>query len=306
MRVGSWLLLLLPFLALSELWAHEQARQQAPSAEQWEQLAPRVRALHRPGDLVTVAPRWAEPLLRYQLGDPYFPLELLGRTDSDSLKRAIVVSFMGQEDLEFGRWKVTQTLQTAPFVIRMYENPAPAVPKARLIDRIEPRYLEVYDGEPGEPNVCAFTRQARVSTGGLGGDPTLPATRFQCPAGGPHLVGVTTIDDEHFRPKRCIFAQPSKNGALSLVFHDVPLGKSLVGYAGLPWLISRDGVGTPIELAARLDGQWLGHHIVIDEAGFRRFEWDTRHRENQQAELLLTVSTANPDNRRLCFTLESR
>lgn len=306
MRVGSWLLLLLPLLAMTELWAHERARQQAPTVEQWEALAPRLKAIHRPGDLLTVAPRWAEPLLRYQLGDKYFPLEHLGRTDSDALKRVIVVTFMGQEDHEFWRWKATQTLEFGPFVVTTYENPQPEVPIARLIDRIEPKYLEVFDGQPGDPKVCGYTRQARVSTGGLGGEPTLPAARFQCPSGEPHLVGITTIDDENFRPKRCIYAHPSKNGPLSLLFHDVPLGKKLVGYAGLPWLISRDGAGTPIELTAYLDGVSLERYVVIDQAGFRRFEWNTRSKENQQADLLLTITTANPDNRRLCFTLESR
>jgi hypothetical protein len=306
MRVGAWLLCLLPVVALVELGAHEFFRNRAPNEREWAELEPKVKALYQPGTWVTVVPTWADPLLRFQMGSEFFPLDVIARADDDGLDRAIVVSFMGQRNNSLWRWALKHSEKVGPFSLEVFENPHPEHAKARLIQQIKPPYLEVFDGQPGDPKVCVYTEHARVSTGGLGGNPTLPASRFVCPSGEPFGVAVTTIDDEQFRPRRCIWAHPSPNGPLTLVFHDVPLGKKIVGHAGLPWLISRDGGGSPIELIARLDGVRLGRYVVVDQEGFQRFEWDTRLRDNQQADLELTVTTENAQNRRLCFTLETR
>jgi hypothetical protein len=306
MRVGIWLLSLLPIVALGEVVAQEYFRRRAPTEQDWALLEPKVKALYRPGTWVTVAPDWAEPLLRFHLGETYFPIEVLARSDDDGLSRAIVVSFFGQTNNALWRWERKQSENVGPFTVTWFENPHPEPAKYRLIEHIAPASLEVFDGVSGDPKVCAYTSQARVSTGGLGGNPTLPASRFVCPAGEPYGVAVTTIDDEHFRPRRCIFAHPSPNGPLTLLFHDVPLGKKIVGHAGLPWLISRDGVGSPIELTVNLDGERLGRHVVIDQKGYERFEWETRARDNRLVDLEIVITTERAQNRRLCFTLETR
>jgi hypothetical protein len=293
-------------LALAELAAHEFFRRSAPDERDWALLEPTVKTLYRPGTWVTVVPEWADPLLRFQLGDGYFPLDTMARSDDDGLERAIVVSFLGQESHELWRWELKHREVVGPFTVKVFENPHPEHAKVRLIEHVSPPALEVFDGHPGDPKVCFFTNRARISTGGLGGDPTLPASRYVCPSGERYGVAVTTIDDERFRPRRCIWAHPSPSGPLTLIFHDIPLGKKIVGHAGLPWLISRDGVGTPIEITARLDGERLGRHVVVDQKGYERFEWDTHLHDNQQADLELVISTERAENRRLCFTMETR
>jgi len=306
MRVGFWLLLSLPLLGLAELSAHEYFRHQAPTQEDWELLEPRVKELYHANDLVRVAPEWAEPLLRQQLGSAYFPIDILGRPDLDGLNRAISVSFSGKESRELWNWDLRQTEKVGPFSLRIYENPNPEPAKMRLIERVAPPFLEVFDGQVGDQRLCPYVQNARVSTGGLGGLPTLPATRYACSGGEPFVVAVTTIDDQHFRPRRCIFAHPSPSGLLTLLFHDVALGKKLVGHAGLPWLISRDGSGTPIEITVHLNGERLGRQVIVDQEGFKRFEWPTHQRENTLADLELTLVTQSAQNRNICFTLESR
>jgi hypothetical protein len=306
MRVGIWLLAFLPIIAIGEMGAHEFFRSRAPSEQEWELLEPKVRELYQPGTWVTVSPKWAEPLLRFHLGEPYFPLPLIARSDDDTLSRAILISFLGQENNELWRWERKQRETVGPFTLQVLENPHPETAKYRLIEHINPASLDVFDGPSGDPKVCAYTKHARVTTGGLGGNPTLSESRFVCPEGEPYGVAVTTIDDEAFRPRRCIFAHPSPNGPLSLVFRDVPIGKKIVGFAGLPWLISRDGVGSPIELTVKLEGERLGRHVVIDQKGYERFEWDTRGFNLRTVSLEVLITTERAQNRRLCFNLETR
>jgi hypothetical protein len=269
-------------------------------------LEPELRSLHRTGDAITIVPRWGEPLLRHHLGDGFFPLDVLARPDDDGLERMILVSFLGQSTNEYWRWNAVETRSAGPFTITILANPHPERPKLRLIDRVQPPYLEVFDGHEGDPKPCAYLRHAPVLTGGLGGEPTFPRERFACGRGAPHFVAVTTIDDERFRPRRCIWAHPTPNGPLTLLFHQVPIGQRLVGHAGLPWLLSRDGAGTPIEITASIDGQRIGRHVVVDRDGFVRFEWNTSAQRDRMVDLELRITTERHENRRLCFTLESR
>jgi hypothetical protein len=306
LRGARWAILLLPGVGLIEWGAHEYFRRSAPSEQDWAALEPAIRALYRSGDAVAIAPKWGEPLLRHHLGDPFFPLDVVARADDDDLARVILVSFLGQSTNEYWRWNVAETRASGPFTITVYSNPNPERPKLRFIDRIHPPYLEVFDGPDGDPKPCAYLRNAPVLTGGLGGEPTFPRERFVCGMGAPHFVAVTTIDDERFRPRRCIWAHPTPNGPLTLVFHQVPIGQRLVGHAGLPWLLSRDGSGTPIEITATVDGERVGRHVVVDQDGFTRFEWSTALQRDRVADLELRITTEQARNRRLCFTLESR
>lgn len=300
------LLLALPIVSLLELGAHLHFRRSGPSVEDWQQLKSVIVALYGPNTLVTSAPRWTDPLLRQALGDELLPLDLLARADDDTLERAIEISVGDARDSEFADWIERSQRRHGPFSIRVLDNPRFEPVRLRLLDRVEPSSLAVWQADRNTERVCPFTSSARVTTGGLGGDPTLPARRFACPSGEPYLVGVTTIDDEHFAPRRCIWAHPSPNGATILRFSEVWLGRKLVGHAGLPWLISRDGIGTPVKLEARFEGTPIGQVTVEDTSGWIRFEWSTQEQRDRRGELELAVSSEQARNRRFCFTLEAR
>jgi hypothetical protein len=306
MRIGTVLLLALPLVSLAELWAHRHFRSVAPTSEDWQRLEPEVIQLYRPNDLVTVTPHWADPLLRQLLGDRLMPIEVLARADDETLERVIVVSFGAAKDEQFAHWRERDHRASGPFQISLRENPQLETARMRLLDRVHPGMLQVFEGSAGDPHACSYTTIGRVSTGGLGGDPTLPANRFACPSGEPHLVAITTIDDQAFLPRRCIWAHPSALGPLTLVFRDVWLGQKLVGHAGLPWLLSRDGAGTPIRLSARFEGTPVGNVVIEDTQGWTRFEWSTLTHRDQRGDLELVVSSEQAQNRRFCFTLESR
>jgi hypothetical protein len=306
MRLSSILLLALPFLSAVEFWSHKHFRTVAPREADWQALEPAIASMYRTADLVHIVPAWADPLLRQTLGESRMPLSVLGRADDDTLPRVIAVSFDGASDSAFAAWPERERHQVGPFQIRILDNPKLEVARMRLIDRVAPTTLQVFEGPPGDPHTCSFTKSAAVSAGGLGGNPTLAARRFACPSGEPHVVAVTTIDDERFAPRRCIWAHPSAIGPMTLLFRDVWLGQKLVGHAGLPWLISRDGVGTPIHLDVRFEGIHVGSVVVEDTEGWKRFEWPTIAEQDRRGDLEVVISTAEPQNRRLCFTLESR
>jgi hypothetical protein len=306
MRIGSVLLLALPLLSLAELTAHRHFRKTAPTSDDWQNLEPVVGQMRHASELVVVSPAWAEPLLRQALGDRLMPIELLARADDETLGRAIEVSFGSAQNRRFATWREIERKNSGPFLLRVLENPQTESVRTRLIDWVHPPDLQVFEGPQGDPQACSFTTRGRVSTGGLGGDPTLGAVRYACPSGEPYIVTVTTIDDQDFLPRRCIWAHPTPLGPLTLLFRNVWLGTKLVGHAGLPWLISRDGVGTPVRLEAKFEGTLLGRVVIEDTEGWMRFEWATTSNRDQHGDLELVVSSERPDNRRFCFTLESR
>jgi hypothetical protein len=306
MRFATVLLLALPLVPLAELWAHRHFRAVAPNSEDWPRLEPEIAAMARPGDLITVVPRWADPLLRQTLGDRLMPIEVLGRADDDTLGRVIEVSFGGSKTKDFSNWREHERKTSGPFLIRVLDNPQLETARMRLIDRVNPNQLVVFEGPAGDPHACTYTTVALATAGNLGGDPTFGASRFACPSGQPHLAAVTTIDDQNFAPRRCIWAHPSALGPMTLVFRDVWLGQKLVGHAGLPWLLSRDGAGTPIHLTARFENTPIGSVVIEDTEGWKRFEWSTIGHRDQRGDLELVVSSELAQNRRFCFTLESR
>lgn len=306
MKLATLLLLALPLVSLTELAAHRYFRACAPSRADWQRLASEIAGLRRSGDLITSAPNWTDPLLRQALGQEPMPIDQLARADDDGLERVVEISVRGHRDPAFTSWRELTRRSIGPFRILVLGNPHPDPARQRLIDRVAPSLLEVSEGERGNRRVCAFTDSARVTAGGLGGDPTLPARRFACPSGEPYLVAVTTIDDESFRPRRCIWAHPTPRGPITLRFKEVWLGQRLVGHAGLPWLISRDGAGTPIHVAVRFEGESIGAVDVQDQQGWTRFEWPTAKLSDKRGELEVVVSSESAQNRRFCFTLESR
>jgi hypothetical protein len=294
---SSWLVLTVCVVALGESAAHFVFKHRAPSPEDWQALKPKLASWYRPNDLVVVAPAWGEPLARQALGDAMMPLSMVARAQDGDFPRAMQIGMLGQQRKELSNW---------PFQVSIRNNPHFEPARYPFVDHIDSRSLSVSVSQSGRDEACAFSESAPMSSGGLGGDPTSPSTRFNCPGGSFHWVGITIIDDEQFRPRRCIWAPPSPRGPLILRFHDVPLGRTLVGHAGAPWLMVRDGVGPPITLTGASSRGSLGTVAARDTDGWIRFEWSTESLRDTRSEVELTIlGTANKDQR-FCFTLESR
>jgi hypothetical protein len=169
---------------------------------------------------------------------------------------------------------------------------------------VHPPHLAVSEGT-GLRATCAFTAHAAVVTGGLHGAVAFPRERYSCAGGGPFFVGVTIIDDQDYRPRRCIWAHPSLEGELTLHFPGVPMGKQLRGYAGLSYFLARDGVGTPVELSIEVNGREVGRYVHQDERGWRPFNFTTATMAGTTADVEFVIRSASPDRRDFCFYAET-
>ena len=265
-----------------------------------------MASLYQAGDLVAVAPGWGEPLARQALGEAIMPVSMVARADDGDFQRAIQISFLGRHRDELSSWPEIHRESFGSFELSIRKNLHFEPIRYQFVDHVESKSLAVSVSRNGIEQACPYSESALMSAGGLGGDPTSPKIRFSCPGGGFHWVGVTIIDDELFRPRRCIWAPPNSIGPVILRFSQVPLGRRLVGHAGAPWLMVRDGVGPPITLAVASSHGTLGTVAAKDTDGWVRFELNTESLQNTDGEVQLTIIGTARKEQRFCFTLESR
>ncbi len=306
-RTAKYLPLAVPLLGLLELWAHSFFSRRAPSASAWAELAPLVRSWYQPGDLVVVAPFWAEPMARWKFGDAIMPTRDVARPDATRYARAIEVSTLGRRSPELSGWKTERETKEGGFVVRALSNPAPQAVTYDFVDHLVAGAVAVRTEKGSTHSDCAFTSSAPVEGGGLGGPPIYPASRFVCPGEPSHVfAGVTVIDDEQNRPRRCIWAHPPTGDAeLAVRFHDVPLGDRLHGHAGLGWLIERDLGGPPFTIRIMVGTTEVGR--VVHEPGdfWKAFELPLGAAARSTADVEFRVS-APPNGTHVCFEADSR
>jgi hypothetical protein len=173
-----------------------------------------------------------------------------------------------------------------------------------VLEHVRPEELDVALLNDGTERPCPYTTTARVVTGGLHGEMTFPRERFVCGGREAAFVGVTIIEDQRYRPRRCLWAQPPREGALRLRFSGVPRGSAIQGFAGLSYFLFRDGGREPIELSATLVGSSFGSYLHRDEWGFRGFRLTGGGADAATGSLELTVRSEQADARDFCFALE--
>ncbi len=302
-----WWLLVLAIGPL-EFLAHWYFAQRAPGLSEYQALAPRLSALRKSGDVLLVAPAWAAPIARTALGDGWFSERDLGRLDLKRYPRAVVVKSLGQELSEVQSFRVVSSEIFGRFTLEVRENPGFEPLRADLVEGVSPDRLGVtLVLDSGEQLACSWTTQATVEAGGLAGPAAFPRARFQCPGGNERLVGVSILDDQDFRPRRCIWAHPPDNGYLELKFQGVPFGGHVFGAAGLSYLLTRDGAGANIELEVWGEGKLLGRHLERDVLGWQSFAMALPARgEGSTFELSFRVRSENAAGRDFCFQAEIR
>jgi hypothetical protein len=296
--------LLVPAFGLFELGAQAWVSERAPDLDEWRTVAPVVASLKRAGEPLVVAPEWAEPIARHSLGDAAFPLAELGRSDLDGYRRVLELSLLGARSDEASGFRVVEERPSGPFTLRVLENPKPRNAAYRLLDHVRPEELDVAIVTDDDVRPCTHTTTARVVTGGLHGEVTFPRERFACGGRDSAFVGITVIDDQRYRPRRCLWAQPPREGVLRLRFSGVPSGKALQGFAGLSYFLFRDGGREPIELSAKLGDRSFGSYLHRDEWGWHGFRLGGSPGDAPAATLELTVRAEQAEARDFCFTLE--
>jgi hypothetical protein len=295
--------LAVPLLGLTELGAHLYLARRAPTVAEWQTIHDPVARMRTGSEPVVVAPYWAEPLARRALGDGLMPIADVARPDLTAVARAVEVSILGQEAPELVGWSTTQTTSLGAFRIRMRHNPTPASVRFDFVTGLDPTRVWVEDADG---YACRYNPRARRETGGLHGHAAFPEQRFECPGSSHFFVGVTVIEDERYRPRRCIWAHPTTRGPLLIRYQDVPLGRVIQGHGGLSWFLMRDGAGTPVELSVRVGGERIGSVVHHDTQGWHRFELPLGRHAGTRADVQFEVASESARERHYCFHADTR
>jgi hypothetical protein len=299
-----YLWLIVPGLGVGELLLHVWFATRAPRVEEWRELAQAVAAQKRAGEPLVIAPDWAEPLARHAFGDRLFPLAELARSDDAAVRRVLEVSALGARNAATRGWHVVSESRAGRFTLRVLENPAPLAITYRFLDHVNPRDLAVAVLRGGDTVPCAFTDHARVTAGGLHGQVAFPRERFACRGSESTFVGITVIDDQDYRGRRCIWAEPPPGGTLRLTFSEVPLARELRGFAGLSYFLFRDSPAPALTLTLTSDGTLLGSYVHQDAGGWHPFRIGTPARSERSATVELDVAAGEAAGRDFCFALE--
>ena len=301
-----WLWLGVPLFGLAELGAHQYFAHRAPNPAEWQALRPAVAALRQSDELVVVAPYWAEPMARQAFGTEFFPVMEVARPDVTAFRRAIEVGILGERSVELASWRLVEERQQGRFRLRVLENPQPRTARFDFWSGLGPAETEVSLEDSTGRYACSYTTQAAGSTGGLHGHIAFPGVRFQCPGSPEVFVGQTIVDDQDYRPRRCLWAHPPGQGVLVVRYASVPLGQAVRGYGALSWFLWRDGGNPPVELEVRVDGESIGTFVHRDEQGWHGFEFPTGDHAGKNASVEFRVRSDRPGNREFCFWADTR
>jgi hypothetical protein len=179
----KYLPLAVPFFGLVELGAHFFFSRRAPAEKDWEEIRPLVASWYEPGEVVVVAPYWAEPMARWKFGDGLMPPRDVARPDATRYAAAIEVSAVGARSPELASWRVTREEKHGRFTVRALANPSPPTVTYDFGDHVAPDALDA-NGERGV-RAAGPTRRRRPRGAGWAVRRFI-RLRFACP-GEPSL-----------------------------------------------------------------------------------------------------------------------
>jgi hypothetical protein len=305
MKLGRWVFALIPVLGLSELGAHLYFAWRPPDETQWRQAAPRIASMRKPGDLIVVAPAWAEPAARMVLGDELMPIRDVARPDQSRYATALEISIIGQRSKDTLGWTELEKQAIPKFVLRRLKNPQHQEVLYDFVDHVDgadaAAWLHNVDNQP-----CNWNEHAPLVAGGLGGHPTFPARRFICPGPQHVFVGVTVVEDQKYLPRRCIMMHAPEHGSIEVQFHDVPLGREIRGHSGMRMVIERELNGAPILLEVFVSGQKVGQDEHVDGQYWKPWSVPLGEWAGKRGEVLFKVSSSNAAFRHMCWEADSR
>jgi hypothetical protein len=294
------LLALVPLLGLLELGLHQYFAARAPGFPAYEALGTELLRRKQPGVPVVVSPAWAEPLVR-QAAPAAFPVSELARPDDRRFARFLEVSVLGERAAELSDFPIREQQQHGAFNLLLRDSPRFEEPHYDFVSAVETGAAEVWHEVAGERSRCSRVDRQRATTGGLHGPVARPTRGFECSGG--RFVGVTLIEDQQYRPRRCILVDPVRAGHVVLRFAAVPASPRLVGFTGFPYFLSRDVRGKPVELAISESGAELVRQGSEPRHGWQRF--DVRRPEPGGGIEVVVVRHENEPGD-FCFALEAR
>lgn len=292
-------------LALVELGGMQLVRQGVAPLDDWKRAAAFVRERQRAGDAVAAAPAWADPVLRWVLGDR-ISLAVAGRSDLDSYQRLWALSIRGKRPADapdrptdgtrrFGRVKVS----------RWDLGPSPVL--YDLVRNIESARVSVVNG--GREQACPYRRGAAGTDGGLGKGVIAPADRFLCdPRRSWLYVAPVVLEDLDLSPRYCVWQHPRGPEPVRVTYEDAPLGERMVLYGGLYYEHERMLKGAPVTAEVFVRGKRAGRMVHRDGEGWKRMVIPLRPKgaAADRGEIRIEVSTPRPRRRGFCWAATIR
>ncbi len=300
---GLWLCLLL--VAAVELLVHAAIRSTVASHRDWEKAAAFVRQHFAPGDAIAVAPDWADPILRWVLGDR-ISISMAGRSDLAAYGRLWALSIRGAVAQEaegrntdmsrrFGRVRVTRSLLP---------------PSGMAFDLVQNlRQARVTLTQRGAQTQCAWRRLGPARGGGLGIGVVPPIERFVCDTRRRWLwVAPVVVEDLHLQPRYCVWQHPAGAEPVRVTYSDVPLADHIVFYGGLYYEHERDLRGAPVRVGIHVNGRSVGAMLHRDGDGWKRVVFPTGQgpHATKTGEIVVEVSCQRPHRRGFCWAASTR
>jgi hypothetical protein len=113
------------------------------------------------------------------------------------------------------------------------------------------------------------------------------------------------LEDLDHEPRHCIWQHPQGPDPVTLTFHDVPLGAALVFYGSLYYEDERMRQGAEVTASIAIAGEARAHFVHKDGDGLRSLSIDTSGL-GERAEVSISVTTPNPQNRSFCWSATTR
>jgi len=105
-----------------------------------------------------------------------------------------------------------------------------------------------------------------------------------------------------FRPHRCVQVTPVPGKPTRVTFHQLHLGTTLVGYAGLADVFTRRDIRAPGKLAVEIGGRTVASITPGIDDGWVHFEATTQPGDAD----VTFVASADAPQRQICFAAEAR
>jgi hypothetical protein len=307
-RVARYAFVLVPLIALWELFAHLAIVRGVPREGDWQAAREFIVRTRRADDLVASAPWWTDPLAR-QYFHGLIPLRDAARPDATRYTRALVATIRGGEHPDFRGWTEERAERFGAVTVRVLRNPRPARVLYDFVEHLAPPDAQVFRAERDGERACEFRTGLRVEGGGLGQGALAGRERYQC--GEPwNYVGRTVIEDMDHRGRLCIWSHPVVDVPMRTRFTNVPIGSVLRGHHAIAYEAERGGdhgeTGPPVTLVVRVGDQVVGRDVHVDGEGWKLFEFDTRALAGTRQDVTFEVTMPAAGNRHYCFEGDTR
>lgn len=309
--VTALLCAVLPTVGLIELALAQAQKKKVPSDDAWRAAAAAAKAEKKPGDWVIVSPPWAGPLGRKAIGEvdkKLIDLASVARSDLDTVPRVLELSIRGARDPQTKGWTVLSEKVLGNVTLRTMVNPKPDLLIRDLVDEVGASQATVgrltASGFVACPWETGATRMPNLFQG-----PATPADRYMCPPNDPTwtFVGVTTITDLDYNPRRCILMHPTEGTITSVRFPAGKIGKKVVGYVGVHVFQERELNKPPVHASVLVGGREVAHAKHKDGDGWLRFEGSTADVSGQTLPVELQTRVDGPAQFRLtCVSAQLR